>query len=704
MPSHSPSNKPKILLFHCSRYNRITPIISMGLWGMADYLTRNGFPTTIIHTGVEEELNGRFDIKDYLHDGLLMVGFSLHWFPAAPEIQDLSTQIKELNPDLYIVLGGLSAGFFRRDIIKEWPVDGVIRGDGEMPMLLLARALEHRQESFEDIPNLTWRSDNEIIENDVKYLANNAELKDVSFGQYSTYLRNYEAAKHTSLVNQYSYFQPDFYPDYPIGSVFYLLTGKGCEVNCTMCGGGKNAQFLINGRDRSLFMDDDIILRTVKEGIAHGYKTFYTCFDPRPDDPRYFSWLRRIQEEKLDINLFFGFWGLPTEEAIDELKKTSHNLLIDISPETIGERCRKKNKGINYTNKELYDCLDMLFEKKVYTHVYFSYFLPFQTVSELDDTRRAYWEINSKYPHYIEGILLKISTDPASPLYLHPEKFNTTLTAPSFSEHVQACRDNHIGNVLVHELNNIPKETQRVYERKFQSDPSLKRLFKYNVKLLIKAFPSVDSFIEFLDGFYIQLGILDLSQTLYGRTTDIEILESFAAYARRAFENGLAAEPYLINLIDYVVALVRAAEAQPPSPPPAAAIQPEEALNRMPRLAAGVSLLNADYNLHQAREQLVSSRRYSPIEPSPIMLLIGQNQNQVQIHAINETLFLLCGECSNTRSATGREIIENVTNMFDAGDIKPRIEKDLTDAMLGLVRHGFIEMEKSPQRSVHHGY
>ena len=92
--------KGKILLFHCARYNNVTNIVAMGLWGIADYLTSAGYTVNIIHTGVEEQYYGNFDVKRYLDDDVILVGFSAHWFPMLNECIDNAEQIKAVNPSI----------------------------------------------------------------------------------------------------------------------------------------------------------------------------------------------------------------------------------------------------------------------------------------------------------------------------------------------------------------------------------------------------------------------------------------------------------------------------------------------------------------------------------------------------------------------------------------------------------------------------
>jgi radical SAM superfamily enzyme YgiQ (UPF0313 family) len=660
----------------------------MGLWGLADRLTKNGFPTQIIHTALEEEYHGSFDIARYIAADTLIAGISLHWFPAAAEALDLATLVKGRNPNTFVVLGGFSASFFWREILEGFPdVDGVLRGDTDLPLLDLARALSGGSRPLAEIENLAWRENGALRENPFTFSAKPEHLRDISLGNYSRYLNHYDFARTSRSFADSSALVADYDTDFGLNPIFYLLTGKGCPVNCTMCGGGRDAQYLVNRRTECLYLDDDTILRTIKEGIAHGYRRFYVCFDTTPHKPHYFYWLRKVREEGLDIDLGFGFWGLPTPEAIDELCQTSRNVLVDVSPETISEESRRRNKGFHYSNQDLYESLELLYRKRVYTHVYFSYFLPFQTEEELRDTRLAYWKINGMYPHYIEATNLKISTDPASPLYRDPERYGVQLTVTDFAEYVGKCREKPDSNILVHDVSTLSRQVQILYQRLFRFDSGLKRMFRYYTKLMIRAFPSVEEFVDYLDGFYRRTGVLDPESLPPAFRRQSEIMDQLRIYTDEQIAGGARIEPYLRDIIVLVGGVVAARES---AAGPGEALIPQtaaEALPRVPRLHPGVRFLRLASDVYAAHQVLRSRKEFPSVEASPVDLLVVSVDGEVGVHRLNESMSLLCDACSRNCDATTEEILDQVASYYsDDAEEKRGIKTDLLEAVMRLAR------------------
>lgn len=639
----------------------------MGLWGLADFLTGRGFECKIIHTGVEEEFYGNFDISRYLGDDLLAVGFSLHWFPMAAESVDLAEQVKKINPDLFVVMGGFTSSFFCKDLLKLYPaIDGIVRGDGEKPMLSLLKTLKAKETSLEMVPNLVWRNDGEVVSNPFTYVATSNDLKDVSLGNYRTYLNNYAFARDSVSFAKKSTLVADYQTDFPLSPMFYLLTGKGCPVDCTMCGGGQKAQYILNRREACLYLDDEIIVRTIREAKDHGYQSVYVCFDPTPEDPHYYYWLKRLRDEKLDVNLCFGFWALPTEEAVDQIKLTSKNVLVDLSPETINENSRRRNKGFHYTNKDFHACLDMLWEKSVYTHVYFSYFLPFQTEQELADTRQAYWEINSQYPHFIEATILKISTDPCSPLYRNPEEYGVRLTVSGLKEHIELCRTNPKSNILVHEIKTVTPDAQTIIERKFTFDTTLKRLFRYNSKFLVRAFPSVEDFIRFLDGFYHANNLLDPSSTPRGFETHIDIMNALKEHTQQFITENNGLKPYLADLVEFTRALIIARDGDKGDGVIPVSLTDKEVLERIPKMPDSTVVLDLKFNLFEANQSLRTEKKFPQINESETLLMISGGGGSPVIEQINDSMLELCKACRGNGSRTTKQIVKSIAEYYSS--------------------------------------
>ncbi|SET34772.1 radical SAM protein [[Clostridium] polysaccharolyticum] len=596
----------KVLFFHCSRYNELTPVITMGLWGLADIAAHMGYDVKIIHTGIEERKNGRFAIEDYLEEDIVLIGFSAHWFPMTKESIDLALEAKKNCPQAFIYMGGFSASFFAKQILEKYDfIDGIMRGDSEMPLKCLLKSIENDKKDIGSIPNLCWRNGDIIVENAFSYVSKPEDLRDIDYATYDKYMFDYEYAKNSVEMSlKYADFADFAITDYEYGKTFYLLTGKGCYAQCLFCGGGISAQKMISNREKCLFLDDNHIMKTVYDAQKLGYRTFYICFDPLPQNPKYLSYLRRMAEAKLDIDLFFGFWQLPTLEIIDEFKKVTNNLLFELSPETNSDRIRDKVRGYSFKNEEMYKVIQKCYDEQIYVHIYFSYPLPYEQSEEVRSTRKAFWQLNTQYVHYIEAFYIKLSTDPASPLYCLPEKYGCKLIAKSLEEHLEECYKSCNGNIMVHSAGEDAAREQYQY---ILFDNNIKAVFKYNIKIVITAFKNVDEFVDYLDEFYKEC----LSKEVYLQFhTGSDIIDYLITYTERS---SVVCSEWLIEFYKYVLYLAN--NKLKKMELVSSNIQ-EEKSDDIYTLGEGVEVFQVTYNFYEVCEKLID-KELVPVEKLP---------------------------------------------------------------------------------------
>ncbi|GAB6086885.1 hypothetical protein JCM11672_21570 [Alkaliphilus crotonatoxidans] len=689
-------NNKKVYLFHCSRYNDITPIITMGLWGLADYLTKNDFDTKIIHTKVEEDIKGTFDLAEYLQDSPLAIGFSAHWFPMLKECLDIAREIKKINPQIYIFMGGYTASFYAQELIETYCyIDAVIKGDGEIPTLMLLKAIEENKPTLDKIPNLIWRNNGICTVNDVYYVSCYQDLKGIEYGNFSRYLYQYEAAKNSQYFALNMGFIGSFpISDFKMGKTFFLLTGKGCSVDCLFCGGGKKAQKILNYRDECMYMDDDHIIKTIKQAMAHGYRDFYVCFDPNPTKPRYTGWLRKIQEEKLDINIIYGFWGLPSQEVITKFKRTTANLIFEISPETISEKVRRKVRGFYFSNEELYQTIERLQQEEIYTWVYFSYPLPYETEDDVEENRKAFWKLNSEYAHYIEAFYLRLSSDPASPLFCQPEQYDSSLTIDSLSSYLEKSLTEKDGNITVHRIHSIPEEKQKILFKKVFLDNELKNIFKYALKYLVMAFGTVTEFMQFIDGFYEYSGLMNSPQRIaHNERFVLKLLKEYAGVYQR---KGFGVKEFLSELLDYLLVQFEMLEE----------VREEAAekgtvvniLHNRPFLKPNYRVIKLQYDFVSLHKSLILEKKLE--EPKKLekekMYLYAKVDGETSLLEINETLYAILNLSFGNELLNTKEVAELISREYtDDYTEKAYIVNDLITSMKQLYQKGVIDFKQA---------
>lgn len=86
---------------------------------------------------------------------------SLSW----PTAVDVIRQIRGINKEVPIVLGGIHPTMFDYYILKSFPVQFIVRGEGEIALPRLCAALE-KNLTLAEVPNLSWwKANNTVVRN-----------------------------------------------------------------------------------------------------------------------------------------------------------------------------------------------------------------------------------------------------------------------------------------------------------------------------------------------------------------------------------------------------------------------------------------------------------------------------------------------------------------------------------------------------------
>ncbi len=436
------------LLIHTPKFNhymhpfnkvQFVNLMPMGLLFMADFLDSHGFNVKVLHLGIEKLFTQNFSLREYLlFTKPKVVGITLHWHHQSFDAIEVAREIKEVLPDTFIVVGGLTASFFKNEILENFKfIDGIISGDGEIPLLKIMQYIVRREGDIASIPNLVWRNGDSISQNKYNYVTTKEILDGTSFSNYA-------------LLNNYNFYPRLFFFNFntnpalnniiyksSLVASMYLPIGKGCAANCSFCGGGYNANELLNGKARITLRSPDKIIENIMDGIQWGFKNFNTDFD-LPDQNSYSYFLdlfKAIRDNRLKIVYNFNSYALPSIDFIDAFSATfSKDSQIIISPESGSEQLRKIHKGYFYTNNELIQTLKYMEKKGVNAGIYFSGGLPLETEKDLGETIALQRHL-TKYKNIKQIITYPIELDPASPMFLNPEKFNIILTRKTFIDY-----------------------------------------------------------------------------------------------------------------------------------------------------------------------------------------------------------------------------------------------------------------------------
>lgn len=422
--------------------------VPMGVFGLCDLLNRQGMPSSILHLGLRRIEDPLFSIGSHVQEtGATWVGLSLHWHHQSYDVLDVARSIRAANPGVRIVVGGLTSSRFPREILEECPaVDYVIRGDAELGLTSLVAAVEAGDTDLGSVPNLVWREADTIRDNGIGFVADDKALEGLDFACF----------EHFDQAERYrDWIKPPFTwsVNAPLRrnltrrvggarTVFPLMVGRGCPVQCSFCGGSRSAQASLCGRGAPYFRRSVTqVVDTMEKAIGFGYEAFLVCFDPTPaNDSWWLELCAEVRRRGLRCGLGFEAWGLPTKRLVEELARTFQSKLsyLALSPECGSESVRRRNKGFFYTNDQMREALGWIEAAGMPSLVYLTHGLPGETQADLDATTRLAKELGKRFRKSLAGILLlPVQLEPGSPMFEDPQAHGIRTHRRSFRDFVQ---------------------------------------------------------------------------------------------------------------------------------------------------------------------------------------------------------------------------------------------------------------------------
>lgn len=415
----------------------------IGLLGLAHFLTQNRSPARIVHLGVERHLRGSLPLDQVL-DGILaahpasLIGLDLHWHFQSFDVIEVARRIKFLRPDLPIVLGGFTASLFAEEILRDFPaIDFVIRGDAEIPLLALARALRSGA-PLNAIPNLSFRDGAEVVHNPQSFVADAAFLDSLCFTDFSlledypVFVRSFSRLIHlTGSSERLQRLLFARHSSYPV----YL--GRGCNQNCSFCGGACDAQSLIAGRCGVAFRSIPAVVSSVQDLARYGFD--FACFvhdlyPPAQADEIYAAIFDELVRRQVPIHLEVERSFLPGPQFITSFSRLPRGSFVTLSPHTHNETLRRRNGLHRYSNQAFEDCLASLEAHNISPAICFTCGLPFETQDDL--AQMAAWQqsLRARFKKTrFKSSMIEI--EPGSRMSRMPDKYGIRLERATFADY-----------------------------------------------------------------------------------------------------------------------------------------------------------------------------------------------------------------------------------------------------------------------------
>lgn len=392
-------NNNKILLI--TVYNEKAP----GIRYLANYLKKNGFtPKVLFFKGniyntqkiTETELQLLTDIIK--SDEYLFIGLSILSSFALEEIQKV-VDIIRINTNSLLVIGGAYPTVMHENCAKFGDI--VIRGEGEIPILQLAQAIQNGS-NWKNIQNLCYYNEGkEYVQNEIGDAVQ--DLDTIGYpliGDSNMYfIDNNELTKGDPQLNTY----------------FYELTcSRGCPFNCSYCYSSK-FRSLYKGKGKYLrFRSVDNVMEELHEAIEK---------NPKITEVRFWDevfsnqdgWVEKFTRRyKKEIGLPFHVWGHPLtikNDIIEMLKDAGlHRIVTGFqsgSPNVRNNIFRRAE-----TNEQIIQSSKIISINKI-PEVYYDLMIchPLESINELKETYQLCLQLAAPFRLNIHGLGFLPGTD-----------------------------------------------------------------------------------------------------------------------------------------------------------------------------------------------------------------------------------------------------------------------------------------------------
>ncbi len=411
----------------------IFEIYPIGFLTISEYLHRHGIETRIVNLAQKMLRSRSFEPREFLKKlRPVAFGIDLHWLPHADGSLSVAELMKELHPGIPIILGGLSATYFREEIMRDYPfVDFIVCGDStEEPVRRLIEAI--RQNSgYETVPNLVWRDGSGATRfNSMTWRPESLDY--VNF--------DYDLLLKMSLRHRdpSGYLPFKYWLRYPVTAVFSC---RGCHHNCGSCGGSISAFMKVCSRNAPCFRSPEVLAEDIRNAAELTSAPIMVIGDLMQAGLPYAQrFLDAIKKYPVKNEIALEFFNPPPAELIERIGRSIEHFNVEISPESHDPKIRA-TFGKLYGNKEMEDSIgELLAAGCRRIDLFFMVGLPYQDRASVMKSVDYCGELLRKFGKRLLPMISPLAPfiDPGSRIFQEPERYGYTLFCKTLKEHREA--------------------------------------------------------------------------------------------------------------------------------------------------------------------------------------------------------------------------------------------------------------------------
>lgn len=416
-----------------------TPVFDMyplGFISLTSYLLRHNYRVSIVNLAALMVRDLSLNVGKLLSKlRARMFGVDLHWLVHVQGAISIVKLLKRLHPDTPVVVGGLSATYFHREVLQKVPeIDYVVLGDtAEDPLLALIEHVVEGKGSLHDVPGVAWREGGSVKVGRAAPCVRSLDKYQVD---YRLVIRRAIASLNPIRSIPFAGFLSE-----PIGTVFAY---KGCLSNCVACGGSNYAYSTYYGRPCLAKKSPRTLWEEVRSVVEYFKIPVFVVGDLQLLGRKWVSkFVSESREDPIDSLVILEFFTPASREYVKALAGIGASSVgFQISPESQDEVIRWRY-GRLYGNAELEAFVSNTLEEGVKRlDLYFMVGLPGQDYASALGVARymdsLYRKHCAKYGCWrLHGFVAPLApfVDPGSLAYTYPEKYGYRLFARTLVEH-----------------------------------------------------------------------------------------------------------------------------------------------------------------------------------------------------------------------------------------------------------------------------
>ncbi len=404
----------------------------LGFLTMASYLHDRGLEVRIVNLALRMMNSRRFDVPKFLAKlRPSAIGIDLHWLPHAHGALEVARIAKELHPTTPLIMGGLSATYFHRELIDYPQVDYVLRGDStEPPLHQLLLALKSGT-PLDAIPNLTWKDTGGVHVNPLSFMPMSLDYVDLRPDLMVEMAMRYRDLESTLPFNGWW--------SNPITAVF---TVKGCAFECVTCGSSATACVHVTKRQKPVYRGPASLVSNMQDIARLTHAPILLVGDLLMGGTEHAaSVLERLRVADLPNNIVFEFFALPPVSFLREIDRCVRNWSMEFSPESHEQLVRDAQDGESgYTTADMENLIKEAVSLRCSRiDIFFMIGLPAQTKASVKATVEYCGHLFQLGDKRLSCFISPMGPfiDPGSRGFEQPERFGYRLFAKTLEQHRQ---------------------------------------------------------------------------------------------------------------------------------------------------------------------------------------------------------------------------------------------------------------------------